>query len=91
MLGFLAAVPRFGVQPTRQRVLECLLRAEMYLVDTIVHFSAGKHDAVRGFAAFLRAEVRQTARCSEFPGLTLIIFFASGDLAQPYGMIFAGG
>jgi hypothetical protein len=67
MLGFLVAVPRFGVQATRQRVLECLLRAEMYLVDTIIHSSAGKHDAVRGFAAFLGAEVRQAARRSSSP------------------------
>ena len=43
MPWFSGGVPRFGVQTTRQRVLECLLHAEMYLVDTIVYFSAGKH------------------------------------------------
>ena len=34
MPGVVADVPRFGVSPARQRVLECLLHAEMYLVDT---------------------------------------------------------
>ena len=40
MLGFLAAVPRFGVQTTGHGVLACLPHPEMYLIDTIVHFSA---------------------------------------------------
>ena len=46
MCEFLAAVPLFGVKPTLKRVLERLLHAEMYLVDTIVYSSAGKHSAV---------------------------------------------
>jgi hypothetical protein len=68
MPGFLAAVPRFGVKPTLKRALEFLLHAEMYLVDTIVYFSAGKHAAVPRFAHLreLRMQKREGSSFAPF-------------------------